>query len=109
ASRIAADPGFRDQVLALTPAQYESIIRDYDERLWGADEPFMSVEEGFVKSCPAPLLILPGRDVFHPTPISERICREAPNARCLDVDCREPERIAATKQTIREFLRAHAK
>lgn len=108
AARIAADPAFREQVAALDPAAYEGIVRDYDEQLWGADIPYISVEEGFVEKCPAPLLILPGRDVFHPTPISERICREAPDARCLDVDCREPQKLAATKQAIREFLRAHA-
>ena len=109
AARIAADPAFRQQVAATDPAEYERIIREYDDRLWGADEPFMSVEESFVRKCRAPLLILPGRDVFHPTAISERICSEAPDARCLDVDCREPEKLEATKRTVREFLRAHAK
>jgi pimeloyl-ACP methyl ester carboxylesterase len=108
AARIGADPDFRNEVLALDPAEYERIVRAYDDQLWGADWPFMSVPESFVRECPAPLLILPGRDPFHPTPISERICREAPNAHCLDVDCREPAKIDATKQTIREFLRAHA-
>ena len=51
---------------------------------------FMAVVEGPFEVGSRVWLILPGRDVFHPTPISERICREAPNARCLDVDCREP-------------------
>jgi pimeloyl-ACP methyl ester carboxylesterase len=109
AARIAADAAFREQVLALDPAEYERIVRAYDEQLWGADVPFISVDEAFVRSCPAPLLILPGRDVFHPTPISERICWEAPRAQCLDVDCREPEKLAATKQAIRTFLRAHGR
>ncbi len=108
AARIASDEKFREEVLALDPEAYERIIRQYDDRLWGAHYPFMSVEEPFVKQCPAPLLILPGSDPFHPTPISERICREAPNATCLDVDCRSPEKIEGTKRRAREFLRAHA-
>ncbi|MGI8554271.1 MAG: alpha/beta fold hydrolase [Dehalococcoidia bacterium] len=108
AARIAAEPAFREEVLALTPAAYERIIRAYDEQMWGADTPFISVDEAFVRSCPAPLLILPGHDVFHPTPISERLCREAPQATCLDVECRTREQLDATKRTIRAFLRAHA-
>lgn len=108
AARIAADAEFRDQVLALEPSEYERIIRAYDDQLWGAYDPFMSVEESSVKQCAAPLLILPGSDPFHPTAISQRICREAPQAVCLDVDCRSQEKVADTKQRIRQFLRAHA-
>jgi pimeloyl-ACP methyl ester carboxylesterase len=109
AARIAADEAFREQVLTLEPAEYERIIRAYDDNLWGACDPFMSVDESFIKQIPVPLLILPGNDPFHPTAISHRICREAPQAECLDVDCRSPEKIEATKQRIREFLRANAR
>lgn len=108
AARIATDDAFRKQVLALDPPAYERIIRAYDDNLWGANIPFMSVEESFVREFPAPLLILPGSDPFHPTPISHRICKEAPNATCLDVDCRSPQKIEATKQRVREFLQQHA-
>ncbi len=108
AARLAADPAFREEFQKLSPDEYEQLIRRYDDQLWGAELPFMSVDEAFIKSCPAPLLILPGHDPFHPTPISERICHEAPKARCLDVDCREPKKIEQTKRTIREFLHEHA-
>ena len=107
AARIATDPAYQKEALALSPAEYEAIIRAYDEQLWGADEPFMSVEAAFVPACTTPLLILPGQDVFHPTPIAERICREAPRAHCLSVDCRTPEQRPATQVAIREFLREH--
>ncbi|HLZ69225.1 MAG TPA: alpha/beta hydrolase [Dehalococcoidia bacterium] len=109
ASRLAADAAFREEFQKQSPAEYERLIRAYDEQMWGAEPPFISVDEAFVTSCPAPLLILPGHDVFHPTPISERICREAPKAHCLDVDCRDPEKIEATKRTIRQFLHEHAR
>lgn len=108
AARIATDAAFRAQVLALDPVEYERIIRAYDDQLWGAHDPFMSVEASFIKECPAPLLILPGNDPFHPTAIAHRICQEAPNATCLDVDCRSEAKREATKQRIRAFLRAHA-
>lgn len=107
AARIAADPRFRDAALALDPGEYAAIIRAYDAQMWGAHGAFMSVEESFVPHCPAPLLILPGTDEFHPTEIARRLCREAPHATCLDPDCRSPEKIGDTKRRIREFLRMH--
>jgi pimeloyl-ACP methyl ester carboxylesterase len=109
AARIASEPSFREEVLALSVDQYEQIIRDYDNSLWGRHIPFMSVEESAVRQCPVPLLIIPGNDPFHPTAISHRICNEAPNATCLDVDARSPEKIEATKTRLREFFRQHAR
>ena len=107
AARIASDERFRDEVLALDPAEYERIMRAYDEQLWGAHGAYMSVAESFVRECPAPLLVLPGTDAFHPTELAQRLCREAPRATCLAPDCRSPEKIEATKETIRRFLREH--
>ncbi len=66
AARIAADEAFRAEALALDPVAYERIIRAYDSQLWGAHGAYMSVDESFVKECPAPLLVLPGTDDFHP-------------------------------------------
>jgi len=105
AARIAADPAFREEALALDPSEYARIIRAYDAQMWGAKGAFMSVEESFVRECPAPLLILPGTDEFHPTAIAERICAEAQQATCLEPDCRTPEKIARTREQIRAFLR----
>jgi pimeloyl-ACP methyl ester carboxylesterase len=106
AARIAADAGFRAEVLALDPSAYERLILAYDEQMWGAHGAYMSVEEAVVRACPAPLLVLPGTDAFHPTELAQRLCREAPRATCLAPDCRSPEKIAATTETIRQFLRA---
>ncbi len=109
ASRLAQDEAFRAEVLALSPQQYEALLRQYDDQLWGRHTPFCSVEEDFVARCPAPLLILPGNDPFHPTAISHRICAEAPNATCLPADCRAPENLESTKRAVREWLHAHAR
>ncbi len=106
AARIAADLAFRDEALALDPGAYERIIRAYDDQMWGAHGAFMSVEESFIRTCPVPLLILPGTDEFHPTAIAERICMEAPNATCLAPDCRAPEKVIETREHILAFLRA---
>ena len=109
AARIATDADFRAEVLRLDPTEYERIIRAWDDNLWGARGAFISVDEAFIRTCPAPLLVLPGSDPFHPTETAQRICRHAPRATCLDVDARSPEKLDATKQRIREFLRANAK
>jgi hypothetical protein len=108
AGRIAVDEAFRNAVLALDPAEYERIVHAYDDNLWGKEGAFMSVPEEFVPTIETPMLILPGSDSFHPTATAERICREARNAVCLAVDCRAPENLEATKQRVREFLRASA-
>ncbi|MEX0683390.1 MAG: alpha/beta hydrolase [Dehalococcoidia bacterium] len=104
AARISADRSFRDELLALDPGDYEDIVREYDDNIWGAVPPFFGVDEAFVRACPASLLILPGRDQFHPTEVSEQICREAPKASCLPVDCREPQNIEETTSIVRRFL-----
>lgn len=109
AARIAADPAFREEVRALDPGEYARIIRAYDDQIWGAHGAFMSVEESFVRGCPAPLLILPGTDEFHPTAIAERICAEAPQATCLEPDCRAPENVSGTRERILSFLREHSR
>ena len=108
AARIASDTAFREKVLTTPIDDYERIIQDYDAQLWGAHDPFVSVEESVVKTLPVPMLILPGNDAFHPTAVSLRIEADAPDARCLDVDCRTPAKLEGTKQAVRSFLRDHA-
>ncbi|HLI50548.1 MAG TPA: alpha/beta hydrolase [Thermomicrobiaceae bacterium] len=105
APRIVADSAFREQVLQLDPGEYEKLIHDYDDQIWGAHGTFMSVEEPVVPTIETPLLILPGTDEFHPTEVARRICAEAPNATCLDPDCRSPEKLPQTRQTVLAFLR----
>lgn len=68
----------------------------------------MSVPEDYPATCETPMLIVPGSDQFHPTATAHAICEQAPNARCLAVDCRSDENLAETSQTIREFLRSCA-
>jgi pimeloyl-ACP methyl ester carboxylesterase len=108
ARRIAADPAFRARIGAMTGDEYAALIDRFANSLWPNDPPLLTVTEEWVSTCPAPLLILPGSDPFHPTGIAHMICRNAPDARCLDVDCRSVEKKPATVETIRAFLHAHA-
>jgi pimeloyl-ACP methyl ester carboxylesterase len=108
APSMARDAAFRDQVLALSPDQYVRLIDDYAAGLWPDQPPFMSVPESWVATCQVPLLVLPGSDPFHPTSVAQRLCELAPDARCLDVDCRSPEKIGGTIETIRGWLKERA-
>ncbi len=107
APRLSHDPAFRAEVEAMPAEDYVALVEKLGEAYWPDSPPYFTVSEEWLRRCPAPLLILPGSDEFHPTSIAQRICEQAPDARCLDVDCRAPEKISATIETIREFLREH--
>ena len=106
--RIEVDPAFREVLTAMRPDDYVALVERLGDAYWPDDPPYFTVSEEWLRGCPAPLLILPGSDPFHPTSIAERICAEAPHARCLSVDCRAPANLPATLEEIRSFLRAHS-
>ncbi len=108
APRIEHDPEFRARVEAMSATEYETMIEAFAHAIWPANPPYFTVDEDSVRACRPPLLILPGSDAFHPTSVAHKICAEAPDARCLDVDCRSDEKIGATRSEIRAFLHAAA-
>ncbi len=67
-----------------------------------------SVARDFVRSCPVPLLVLPGNDDFHPTATAREIADIAPRAEYLEA-WREPENVANTVQRIRAFLEKNSR
>jgi len=107
APRIHADPAFREQIRAMTVESYVALLVRFRDGVWPANPPYFTVSEEWMRRCPAPMHVLPGSDPFHPTGIAERICREAPAARCLDVDCRSEAKVGATIVAIRAFLTDH--
>ena len=108
ARRIEHDPAFRAELEEMAPDDYVALVERLGDAYWPDDPPYFTVSEEWLRSCPAPLLILPGSDEFHPTSIAERICEQAPDARRLDVDCRSSEKLASTIEEIRAFLRQHS-
>ncbi|MDA0364986.1 MAG: alpha/beta hydrolase [Chloroflexi bacterium] len=107
ARRIAADGVFRDGIAAMTSDEYVATIERFAEAIWPNDPPLLTVTTDWLSSCETPLLILPGSDAFHPTGIAQMICRTAPHAHCLDVDCRSDAKKPATIDAIRAFLHEH--
>ncbi len=108
ARRIHADAAFRAEIEAMSADDYVALIERFADGVWPERPPFMSVTEDWLRTCPAPLLIIPGNDPFHPTGVGRRICELAPDARCLDVDARSDAKKPATIETIRAFLREHS-
>jgi len=108
ARRLNADPAFRATITSLTPSGYTDLVDTFSAAIWPHNPPYFTVSEQWLPTCPAPLLILPGSDAFHPTSIAHKICAEAPSAHCLDIDCRSDVKRATTIETIRAFLREHA-
>ncbi|MGK2965992.1 MAG: alpha/beta fold hydrolase [Tepidiformaceae bacterium] len=107
AQRIHDDEAFRAEILGMTAREYVALIDAFSAGLWPRGSAFFSVPEKWLKTCPAPLLILPGNDPFHPAGISTRICAEAPHATCLEPDCRSEGKLRATIGQVKDFLREH--
>ncbi|MGI8422951.1 MAG: alpha/beta fold hydrolase [Chloroflexota bacterium] len=103
--RIHDDAAFREEMRAMSVESYVALVVRFRDGMWPDIPPYFTVPAEWMARCPAPLLVLPGSDPFHPTGIAHRICREAPRARCLDVDCRSDEKLSATIETIRAWLK----
>jgi pimeloyl-ACP methyl ester carboxylesterase len=95
----------RDELVEMGRERYIALIVEFRDGIGPANPPYMSVSEDAVRAIQTPLLVLPGRDQFHPTGVAERLCREAPNAHCLPADCRDPANLEATIETVRAFLK----
>ena len=107
ARRIIADADFRARLVAMSADEYIALVQAFDDGMWPDAPPLFNVTTDWLQTCDTPLLILPGSDAFHPTSIAHLICETAPDARCLDVDCRGDARIPATIEAVRAFLREH--
>ncbi|MGH2588192.1 MAG: alpha/beta fold hydrolase, partial [Dehalococcoidia bacterium] len=105
--RIHDDPAFREEIRRMPVERYVALIVRFRDGMWPDNPPFFTVSEEWMARCPTPMLVMPGSDPFHPTAISELICRTVPRARCLDADCRSPEKLEATVAAVRAFLLEH--
>ena len=57
----------RDELIAMGRERYIALIVEFRDGIWPDNPPYMSVPQDAVRSCQTPLLVLPGRDQFHPT------------------------------------------
>ncbi len=99
----------RAEVIDMGRERYIQLIVEFRDGVWPNNPPSFTATHEWFPAHETPILVLPGRDAFHPTGVSQRICEIAPAATCLPVDCREPETLASTIETIRTFLKEHAR
>ncbi len=79
-----------------------SALQAFRSRLYDGDFVF-SVSRAFVRSCPVPLLVLLGNDVYHPPQVSREIVERAPNARLIE-EWKEGAALREAERQIVAFL-----
>jgi len=104
---LNASQDARDELEHMGRERYIALIVEFRDGIWPANAPYFTVSEEWMRAMRTPVLVLPGRDAFHPTGVAQKICREAPNARCLAPECRDPEHLEATVEEVRGFLKAN--
>jgi pimeloyl-ACP methyl ester carboxylesterase len=76
--------------------------QSFREHMYGGEFVF-SVGRDAVRAAKAPLLVLMGNDVYHPSEISREIATLAPNARLIE-RWKDADVLADTVKSVREFL-----
>lgn len=94
-----------DQYRAQFPDISVADLEAFLDRLYAGDFVF-AVTRDFVRSCPIPMLVMPGDDQPHPTVIGLEIARIAPDAQLLR-DWKGPKYLANTIKVVTEFLLQH--
>jgi pimeloyl-ACP methyl ester carboxylesterase len=74
----------------------------FRESMYGGDFLF-NVDRSFVAACVTPLLVLCGRDLYHPESISRDIAELAPNAQFIE-HWKEGEALPAAQREVARFL-----
>ena len=103
---LNASEDARDELIHMGRERYIQLVVEFRDGIWPANAPYFTVSEEWMRAMQTPVLVLPGRDAFHPTGVALKICREAPNAHCLAPECRDPEYLEVTVEEIRAFLKA---
>jgi len=77
----------------------------FKQNMYGGEFLF-NVSRDFVAACQTPVLVLCGKDLYHPEATSVEIAELAPNAQFIE-HWKEPEHQSAAKSKVAEFLAAN--
>jgi pimeloyl-ACP methyl ester carboxylesterase len=83
----------------------ETVV-EFGTRMWAGDF-VISVGRDFVRSCPTPMLVLPGADDYHPAATGREIAALAPRGEVLEPWRDSAEHVEQAVETVRQFLRTH--
>ncbi|HXC37464.1 MAG TPA: alpha/beta hydrolase [Burkholderiales bacterium] len=95
--------GWEQEMLAKRPELDRKQVAAFGEKVW-TGEFVLSVTRDWVKTCPVPLLVLPGVDAGHPNAIGKEVAALAPRAEVLEPWKTPLTLIPSTIQRIRTFL-----
>lgn len=94
-----------DELKPVRPEVAPDAWESFKQAMYGGDFLF-NVSREFVAGCETPLLVLCGKDLYHPEVTSRDIVELAPKAEFIE-HWKEPEHQAAAKRRVAEFLAAH--
>lgn len=80
------------------------IVEQFLQAMW-KDDFVVSVSRDVIRSCPVPMLVLPGIDDYHPTAAGREVAALAPTARVVEPWKDTAEHVAAATGEVRRFLR----
>lgn len=95
--------GWARELKGERPELTDAALTSFRESMYGGDFVF-AVTRDFVRSCPTPMMVLAGDDLYHPAPISREIAELAPNLEFVPV-WKTPEAAAEAVKRVRTFLK----
>lgn len=98
--------GWADALKPNRPELTEDDWASFRSNMYDGDKFLFNVDEDFVSTCDTPMLVLMGRDVYHPEVSSRELARLAPNATLVEDWMEGPAREAAMAQ-VADFLAAN--
>lgn len=96
------------ELVATRPDIDAAQLEQFGSAMWDGGEFVVSVDRDTVRSCPKPLLVLPGIDDFHPTETGREVAWLAPLGEVFEPWKDTPEHTAQAGEAVRAFLRRHA-
>ena len=85
----------------------EADWRSFRGNMYDGDKRFFNVDDDFVRQCQTPLLVLCGKDLYHPESTSRMIAEIAPNASFIE-DWKEGSPREAAGAEVMAFLKANS-
>ncbi|MGZ0188401.1 MAG: alpha/beta fold hydrolase [Alphaproteobacteria bacterium] len=89
------------------PAVSDAEWAQFRQTMFGSEDLLFNLTEDHVAKCPVPLLVLMGKDIYHPEAISRKIVEVAPQATLVE-HWKEPEHVAAASAAVDGFLAKHS-
>ena len=88
------------------PEMSEADWARFRANMYDNEARFFNVDDDWVSACGTPLLVLCGKDLYHPESASRAVAEMAPNAAFIE-DWKEGEARERARAVVADFLKAH--